>query len=845
MYSNLEPHRQKKNYNEKQDFTKEKKERLVRGNNIAARFIAFLMTFLYGFLHAFRHNEFHDDRCQGKVEYTASEMWVSNIMSYSCNMITGREYNRNAHSKQFADNIAFICGKFGLKTAPDRKTLNDFFTKNANPDDIRDINYSVIGWLVNNNEKLPDHIQQYLGKVAGTINIGGKVYPIIIDATTMACIVNEPGKFANCVHSKSKQKDADGNDIYIYYVSALVACIVFSENDVCELDHEFIMNEDENPVKQDCEVNACRRLITRLLKYFPTAQFLLNGDALYFNYPFLKFCHENGLLLQATLKSGNSKHVCDTFEKLKTVDPKLGGCESMEVETEPNRTARITWADNVNVQCQKEYPSDAERYSVPFGVLELVYEVHIINGQKKNAVPLKRLVGRHYHVQELSDNPDCNYNGAKNSGSNKRKTAVSNADGSDEVTIEDISELTDEDAKTAVQVVNSLNNGTDSESPVFNGQVSKRKECDVHVGEFTDKEGQHVKVVQVVWMWGVTCELTKDNVVEATFLGRGRWNIEEKFYFRKYVMFDISHLRSYDPQGWECNYWSISVADTCTQMFFNYDPLISHMHLTRPESAQKLFHSLQTEQLNNGLIISIKEENEKIFAGEPDAEVVFPDLAGTIKKEEDNHSDIDQEKSNNSDTDKGGSNSSNIDSDESNADNEKSDTESNRDNNKQPAEQLNIEYNSDNNSGPDTVGHVNEDSTDDSNERGGAYLKGEINSSLLQIKRKNKLKAKDRYKKRKVRKSRDNCDRYIDDRPSECFSPLIADQKVPDAIKYSFYEPNKCIIGRVDSEIIIAAIYLALLYIAFLSLQCNYNILSRHRLVLEERNIPAHSICAN
>ena len=56
---------------------------------------------------------------------------------------------------------------------------------------------------------------------------------------------------------------------------------MLSEKIVISLDTEFIENEKEDVTKQDCEINAAKRLLKRLGKDYPRLPLCIQGDNLY------------------------------------------------------------------------------------------------------------------------------------------------------------------------------------------------------------------------------------------------------------------------------------------------------------------------------------------------------------------------------------------------------------------------------------------------------------------------------------------------------------------------------------------------------------------------------------
>ena len=89
------------------------------------------------------------------------------------------------------------------------------------------------------------------------------------------------------------------------------------------IDSEFIENPDTSVInlkKQDCEMNAFKRMAIRLKKNFPKLKFIITGDALYASGPFIKLCLDNNWDYIFRLKS----------DKLQTVNRDFEGIISLE-----------------------------------------------------------------------------------------------------------------------------------------------------------------------------------------------------------------------------------------------------------------------------------------------------------------------------------------------------------------------------------------------------------------------------------------------------------------------------------------------------------------------------------
>ena len=85
---------------------------------------------------------------------------------------------------------------------------------------------------------------------------------------------------------------------------------------VISLDSEFIENEkmlNENE-KQDCEVKAFKRMITRIKKNYPKYTFIITGDGLYATTPIINICKKYHWFYIFNLKPERLKSINEMFE---------------------------------------------------------------------------------------------------------------------------------------------------------------------------------------------------------------------------------------------------------------------------------------------------------------------------------------------------------------------------------------------------------------------------------------------------------------------------------------------------------------------------------------------------
>jgi hypothetical protein len=115
---------------------------------------------------------------------------------------------------------------------------------------------------------------------------------------------NKKPEDGQCLEKRSK-----GGKV-TYYRNVLEAKLVGSNGFCLSLATEWI----ENPAggdydKQDCELNAFKRLEKKLKQLFPRISICIVADGLYPNEPFFKICEDNGWKYIVTLKDGTLNSV--------------------------------------------------------------------------------------------------------------------------------------------------------------------------------------------------------------------------------------------------------------------------------------------------------------------------------------------------------------------------------------------------------------------------------------------------------------------------------------------------------------------------------------------------------
>ena len=105
-----------------------------------------------------------------------------------------------------------------------------------------------------------------------------------------------------------------------YYHKVLEAKLVLSEKIVISLGTEYIENEDETTAKNDCELNAARRLLERIKKEYPKLPICIQGDALYAAESIMRSCREKNWRYILTQKETRQPLLAESYDWIKQGD---------------------------------------------------------------------------------------------------------------------------------------------------------------------------------------------------------------------------------------------------------------------------------------------------------------------------------------------------------------------------------------------------------------------------------------------------------------------------------------------------------------------------------------------
>ena len=241
-----------------------------------------------------KFNGLTDLRNQSYVKYQMKVIFIVRLMGLMCEIKTMQGLTRELNTEETIKNIAQICG-LELEEIPHCDTINDVFEK-TNPEEIEEIIKYMINKMIRN-------------KMLEKYRIRDKYYHIVFDGTGLATSRKKYNK--NCL--VKNKTDKNGNEYQEYSTYVLEAKLVVGEM-VFSIGSEFVENEEENVSKQDCEINAFKRLAKKIKKEYPRLKIIIGADALYASKAVMDICKENGWKYIIRFKEGKIPTLYNEFK---------------------------------------------------------------------------------------------------------------------------------------------------------------------------------------------------------------------------------------------------------------------------------------------------------------------------------------------------------------------------------------------------------------------------------------------------------------------------------------------------------------------------------------------------
>lgn len=280
--------------------TREKKREKEREINFFEEFIKLQKHFFKDIIK--RLKSVKDPRHKSYIEYEPEVILFPVIMKNVCGIGSMSSMTEKFNKDECIENISMVLG-CNLEELPHYDTINNFLC-GLEPEEI---------------EKIRDYMIKELFRKRSLegFRLLGKYWCIAVDATGLYSFSERHCE--HCLKREYTNKETGEIDRTVYYHNVLEAKLIAGDM-VFSIATEFIENEDENVSKQDCEINAFKRLAEKLKKKYPRLPICILGDSLYACEPVFEICASNSWKYLIRFKEGRIKSVASEFNTIKEIE---------------------------------------------------------------------------------------------------------------------------------------------------------------------------------------------------------------------------------------------------------------------------------------------------------------------------------------------------------------------------------------------------------------------------------------------------------------------------------------------------------------------------------------------
>ena len=298
------------------------------------------MKITYHFFQDLPHwiNELEDPRNPSYITYTQADLVWMGVLKNICSVLTMRSMEEQFNEDECIRTLKLLSGDQNLEEMPHCDTLN-YYLEKLSPACLSNLRKQMVKKLIQNKSF-------YKGRLLG------KYWRVILDGTGLYYFKEKHCE--NCLVTKIDQKD--GKTQTRYYHKVLEAKLMFSDRIVISLGTEFIENEEETVTKNDCELNAARRLLDQIKKEYPRLPICIQGDALYAAGSIMRLCREKNWKYILTQKEMRQPLLAESYEWIKQGD----GAEKFKGIGKEKGTGNF--ANHVEKTAGKEEAADMYEY---------------------------------------------------------------------------------------------------------------------------------------------------------------------------------------------------------------------------------------------------------------------------------------------------------------------------------------------------------------------------------------------------------------------------------------------------------------------------------------------------
>ena len=232
-----------------------------------------------------------DKRKKSYIKYNMRTIIFTRLFALICGITTMNGMTRTFNTENTIKNLSVIC-KQNFNEIPNWQTIQDVL-EDLDIEEIRNIRKYIVKTLIRS--KMFDKYR-YNG-----------YFQVLVDATGVTCC--DYNLNGNCIEKKYKSEKTK------YYKYVLEAKIVVGKI-VISLDSEWIENSiiKSDKQKQDCEINAFKRLAKKIKTSYPRLKIIIGADALYASKSIMDICKENKWKYVIRFKEGRIPTLYNEFK---------------------------------------------------------------------------------------------------------------------------------------------------------------------------------------------------------------------------------------------------------------------------------------------------------------------------------------------------------------------------------------------------------------------------------------------------------------------------------------------------------------------------------------------------
>ena len=280
-----------------------------------------------------------DPRHQSYIKYDTDLLIFTMIMKNACSITSMSSMSERFNKEECIENMAIVLGYDSLEELPHYDTINDFLCR-LQPIELEKIRDFMIKELLKKRS-----LEGY--------RLLNRYWCIAIDATRLYSFTERHCK--HCLKAEYKNEETGEIVRTSYYHNVLEAKLIIGDM-VFSIATEFIENEDENVSKQDCELNAFKRLAPKLKRKFPRLPICMLGDSLYACEPVFEICRKKKWRFLLRFKEGSIKSVAREFRIVSELQEREStGCTWVNDIDYNQNSVHLIEAEEINDKVKKSF----------------------------------------------------------------------------------------------------------------------------------------------------------------------------------------------------------------------------------------------------------------------------------------------------------------------------------------------------------------------------------------------------------------------------------------------------------------------------------------------------------